>query len=115
ACDAAKPKMCLGHLRVELNRFSKQLSGLEGVFAPNLMEMPHTLPHQVPGVEIFRSANCRASLDVEQFRFNGACNALGDLVLDKEDAGEVSVIPLSPNVRSGRCIDQLRRDADAVC
>jgi hypothetical protein len=43
-----------------------------------------------------------------------ACNALRDLVLNGEDIGEVSVIPLRPDVRSGGCVNQLRRDADPV-
>src|SRR5258708_33532706 len=103
--DAAEPQMCFGQLRVELDRLSEQLSGAESVFAPDLMEMPHTLSHSVPRVEIFRSANCRASLDLEQFRLDCACNALRNLVLNGEDIGEVSVIPLGPDVRSGSCVN----------
>src|SRR6266550_4567833 len=114
SADAAEPKMRFRQLRIELDRLSEQLSGAEGVFAPDLMEMPHTLSHQVPRVEIFRSADCRASLDLEQFRLDCACNALCDLVLNGEDIGEVSVIPLGPDVRSGGCVNQLRRDTDSV-
>src|SRR5260370_13780763 len=98
---ATDPKMGFRQLRVELERLSEQLSGAEVGFAPDLMEMPHTLSHQVPRVEIFRSADCRASLDLEQFRLDCACNALRDLVLDAEDIGEGSFIRLGPDVRSG--------------
>src|ERR1700732_2210795 len=112
--DATKPKMCFRQLRVEPDCLSEQLARAEGVFAPDLMEMPHTLSHGIPRVEIFRSADCRPRLDLEQFRLDCACNALGDLVLNGEDIGEVPVIPLGPDVRSGSCVNQLRRDANPV-
>jgi hypothetical protein len=78
------------------------------------MEMPHTLSHNVPRVESFHSVDCRAALDLEQFRLDCACNALRSLVLNGEDIGEVSVTPLGPDVRSGSCVNQLRRDADSI-
>src|SRR5882724_223914 len=114
SADAAEPNMRFRQLRVELDRLSEQLSGAQGVFAPDLMEMPHTLSHRVPRVEIFRSADGRAPLDLEQFRLDRACNALRYVVLNGEDIGEVSVIPLCPDVRSGRCVNQERRDAYSV-
>ena len=106
--------MCFRQLGVQLDRLSEQLSGAEGVFAPDLMEMPHTLSHGVPRAEIFRSGDCHASLDLEQFRLDCSRNALGNLVLNGEDVGEVSVIALGPDVRSGSCINQLCRDANPV-
>src|SRR3954451_12724094 len=102
------------HFGVELDRLSEQLAGAEGVFAPDLMEMPHALPHQVPSVEVFRSADRSVSLDLEQLRLDCARKALCDLVLNGEDIDEVPVIPFGPDMRSGSCVDQLCSDTDTV-
>ena len=49
-----------------------------------------------------------------ELRFDGGDNALGDLVLDGEDVGEVAVVALCPDVVAGRRVDKLRGDAQAL-
>ena len=39
---------------------------------------------------------------------------LGDLVLHREDIGEITVVPLGPHVLAGFGLDQLRRDTNAI-
>ena len=41
-------------------------------------------------------------------------NLARDLILEGEDIGEVPVVTVGPDVRAGRSIDQLRRDAHPI-
>ena len=49
-----------------------------------------------------------------QLRLDRRDHPLGDLVLHRENVGEVAVVALGPDVVAGCGFDQLRGDADAV-
>src|SRR5258708_32858510 len=68
-----------------------------------------------PGIKAFgRPAHRALSLSLGNGRSDGDRYRLGDLVLDREDIGEIAVVTLGPDVVAGFGLDQLRGDADAV-
>src|SRR5258708_15962323 len=68
-----------------------------------------------PGIKAFgRPAHRALSLSLGNGRSDGDRYRLGDLVLDREDIGEIAVVTLGPDVVAGFGLDQLRGDADPV-
>jgi len=68
-----------------------------------------------PSVEAFRwLASGPMLLCSGNRRCNSDCHRLGNLVLHREDVGEVAVITLSPDMLAGLRLDQLCGDADAI-
>src|SRR5713101_1202338 len=81
----------------------------------DLMEIPHALPHQVPGAHVRRASRRRAlPLDLEEFRLDRPGDALGYFVLNREDVRGFPVVMVGPNVVAGQGVDELSRDAHAV-
>ena len=54
------------------------------------------------------------ALELADFPLQRCDQGCGDLVLKREDVGEVAVVPLGPNVVAGGGVDQLRSDANAL-
>jgi hypothetical protein len=93
----------------------KQLQRNRKIFHSNLAQMPQPALICGPGIKAFgRSAHRALSLSLGNGRSDGDRYRLGDLVLDREDIGEIAVVTLGPNVVAGFGLDQLRGDADAV-
>src|SRR5215469_17396039 len=68
-----------------------------------------------PSVETFGWLPHRPlALGLIDRRGGGDCHCVGDLVLDREDVSEITVVTLGPDVLAILGLDQLRGDADAV-
>src|SRR5436305_1602750 len=82
---ARKPDMGFRELGVELTGMPEQLARPQVMFSDDVMKMPSTAPHQVPGSHVAGvTRGGFSALAFEQFRFDRARNALGDLILDCE-------------------------------
>ena len=77
--------------------------------------MPQAALIGTPGVETAgRLAHGPLSLGIGNGRGNGDGYRLGDLVLHRENVGEVPVVALRSDLLAGLRLDQLRRDADTI-
>ena len=83
--------------------------------AGHLVEVPHTLPHQVPCRHIAGVPRDReARLALEKLGLDRRDHAFCNLVLDREHVGHRNVIAFRPKVRAIPSVDQLRRDAQPL-
>src|SRR5262249_5940952 len=87
-----------------------------GVFvAGALADQRQRANHALPGVEaVGRLALAANLLGRVQFRLDRRDHPLGDLVLGRENVGQVTVVTLGPDVIADLGLDQLRGDADTV-
>jgi hypothetical protein len=73
------------------------------------------LEHHVVGLDVVRTSP-RNAIALVLRQFDGQC--LGDVardrVLQREDILELAVVAVRPDVRAGRCVEELRVDADAL-
>jgi hypothetical protein len=53
-------------------------------------------------------------LGVGNGRRKGGRHRLGDLILERENVGEIAIVVLGPDVISGASINKLRRDAHPI-
>src|SRR6516165_1677945 len=101
--------------RVAVDRLLEKFLRSSVVLSCKLAPMPYAMLVGCPGIEavgglahrafLFSSSDCRSNSDR---------HCLGNLVLYRENVGEVAVITLGPNVIACLGLDQLRGDADAV-
>src|SRR5215472_7683468 len=100
---------------VEVDRLLEEFLRSSGVLSRKLAQMPYAMLIGCPGVEAVRRLAHRAFLfGSSDCRSNSDRHCLGDLVLHRENVGEVAVITLRPNVIACLGLDQLCGDADAV-
>src|SRR5437667_8599628 len=77
--------------------------------------MPQPALVGAPGVEAAGwSANRTLPLGIGDRRGDCGGDCLGNLILDREDIGEIAVVPFGPNVVAALCLDQLACNPDAV-
>src|SRR5262245_43363491 len=70
---------------------------------------------QTPGVEILRSASLRSvCLRTRQVTNEWRHDRCADFVLKREEIRDVAIVGLTPDVRTGFCIDEIGADANAV-
>ena len=84
-------------------------------FTGHLVEMPHTLSHQVPGRHIAGVAHDRqARFALEKLRLDRRDHTLGNFVLNGEHVGHREIVAFGPQMGAIAGIDQLRRDAQPL-
>src|SRR3954447_23373759 len=73
-------------------------------------------PHQeIPGIQARRRLAMRAKiLRRVNLRLDRGDDALGDLVLHREDVDELAVVALGPEMAAGRGVVELRGDSHAI-
>src|SRR6516165_4557976 len=77
--------------------------------------MPQTALVSRPGVETARWFAHRAlPLGIGNRGGNGYCHSVRNLVLHREDIGEIAVVALGPDMLAGLGLDQLRGDPDTI-
>jgi hypothetical protein len=78
-------------------------------------EMPQTSSIGGSRVEASRRlAQGPVLLGIGNGRHQGDRHCLGDLVLQREDVGEIAVVALGPDVLAGLALDQLSANANAI-
>jgi hypothetical protein len=107
--------MRLGQLGIERDRLGEELARAQVRRARDVVELPRSLAHQVPGAHV-RGARARGAraLAPQKLGLDRAGDAARDFVLHGEDLGELAVVALRPEVRAGAGIDELRRDPHAL-
>ena len=104
--DPTEPEMRFRKFGIELTSLSKQFPGFQMVLTGHLMKVPSPTPHKVPSRYITRVSGRRlGSFSPEQLRFDSACYALCDCVLNGKHLGQFEVIALSPDVFARRGVD----------
>src|SRR5262245_20157973 len=98
-------------IRIELYCLRKQCKRLVDGLPRSPMQVRHSAQIIVVGVETFGWLALRASdLRSLQLRSDRADDALGDLILQIEDVIERAIETVCPEMRPGRCVDELPRD-----
>ena len=110
-----QPRVRLGILRVQRNRFLKQLPGLGiGLFRVAVKAL-QPAQEGIIGLQVVRGlAHEVPLLPQRELQLQRRHDLLHDLVLQGKDVLERPVIPLRPEVIAGRGIDQLRGDPHLV-
>jgi hypothetical protein len=104
-----------GEIRVEFGRLLKEAFGQRIVLGAGAAHMPQPALVGRPGVEVvWRLAHRPLQLGLSDRRGDRDRHRLTDLVLHREDVGEVAVVALGPDVVAGLRLDQLSGNADAV-
>ncbi len=89
--------------------------GGEVVVRAEFAEMPQAALIGRPGVEVARRlAHRPLPLGIRNDRSNRDRHRFGDLVLQREDVGEIAVVPVGPDVVASLGFDQLGGDANAI-
>jgi hypothetical protein len=79
------------------------------------LEVPGPLPDQIPDGQLAGQSSSRpAAFGFAKFGLDGPGDALGDLILNREDLGQFAIVVFGPDLGSRDRIDEQRRDADAV-
>jgi hypothetical protein len=75
----------------------------------------HRASDTAPGIQALRGPPLKAQvLRGKDLRFDRGNDHRGDLVLDREDVGNGAIVTLGPDMRAGRGIDELARNAQAI-
>ena len=104
-----------GVVAVDRERTLQQIDGLRDALVGVSVAQRQRAQIKVIGVEALGwLAGCALDLGSAQFRFDGTGDPTRYLVLQLEDVVEHTVKAVGPDMRAGRCIDQLPGDAHAV-
>src|SRR6267378_5641034 len=97
-----EPAIAAGEIRVEIDGLLEEFLGGEVVVRAEFAEMPQAALIGRPGVEAARRlAHRPLPLRVRNDRSNRYRHRLGDLVLQREYVGEITVVAFGPNVVAG--------------
>ena len=78
-------------------------------------QMPLPTLIGAPGIETPGwSSHCALPLDIGDCGGDRDGDGFSDLILHREDVGEITVVAFGPNVVAALGLDQLRGDADAI-
>src|SRR5882762_8269000 len=100
---------------IEINRGLKKSLRQRVILGVQLAEMPQAALISSPGVGAFGWLAHRPPLfGIGDGRGDSYRHRLADLILHREDVGEVAVVAVGPDMVAGLRLDQLRGDADAV-
>src|SRR5438309_11338305 len=77
--------------------------------------MPEAALATLPGADVLRPLRDYAlAFGAGQRRLDRGDDTRGDVVLHREDVGQISVVTLGPEMGTGGCIDKLAGDAHAL-
>src|SRR6185436_1124282 len=78
-------------------------------------DIRHGFHDAAPRIKIFRCPSLYAeAFGSKQLGFDGTYNILRNLVLNREDVSDCSIVAFGPNMRSGRSVDQLRSNPQTI-
>jgi hypothetical protein len=101
--------------RVERHRALEQPPCLDVVLAREPVAVLQAELIEAPRLEVLGAALPRAlGLGTIEVAHEGRRDGGADLVLEGEQVRDLAIIGLGPDVLAGGCVDQLRRDADAI-
>ncbi len=104
--SGGKATIAPGKVRIEIDRLLKEFLREGVVFASSFAEMPQAALVGAPGVEAPRRlAHGAMLLGIGDSRGDGDRHRPGDLVLHREDVGEIAVVALGPDVVAGLGLD----------
>src|SRR5215471_7503898 len=104
-----------GESRVDINGLLKEPLRENVVLRSEFVEMPQAALIGRPSIEVPRWLSYGPSeLGIEDGRGDRDRHSLRDIVLHREDVGEIAVIAFSPDVLAGLRLDELPSDTDAI-
>jgi hypothetical protein len=104
-----------GKLRIKINGLLEASDCHCIFFSIRPAEMPPAPLVSRPGIKVFwRLAHRSLTLGTRNRRSDGHRDRLADLVLDREDVGQIAVVTFGPDMITGLGLDQLRGHPDTV-
>ena len=95
--------------------FVHEAEGVKAVFARQLPDMPMRAHHTLPVPELGYILAVRPlNLSCDNSRRDGANDAVGNLVLKRENVFKSAIITVRPDMVPGPCVDQLRDNAHPI-
>ena len=110
--DPRQPDVPIGRVRLGLDCLQEQLAGAVVRVGPDLVELPHAPPDEIPGGQAPGALGPALPLLPEEFGLDGSRDLLCYLILEHQDIADVAVIALSPDGAAGLRLGELGRDAD---
>src|SRR5215469_4799863 len=111
----SKPKVGVRQVRIERKCSFEQAVGCLAIAAGALVHMPEPALTIIPSAHVLRPLRDYAlALGARQRRLDSGGDARSDVVLHREDIGQVAVVSLSPEMGAGGDIDKLAADAHAL-
>src|SRR6185436_3556457 len=104
-----------GIVRLKRERLLKQWERLLGISGHRNLSVGQSAQIQVIGVQVFRALTLGTlDLRLAEAWLYSRHDAEGDLILEREDVAERAIVSLGPDMGTGRRLDELASDADAV-
>ena len=97
--DAAEPCMRLGKLRIDLARFTEELTCSKMCRLRDLMKEPGALVHEIPPRHVTHTApacNGKRRFAFQQLGLDRPHHLFGDSILHREKLAELEIVPISP-------------------
>ena len=113
--DPAEQRVGVRIFGIERQRLEQQVLRAAMIVRRHAPHVRQRLHHQVPGVDALRRlAPHPRRLGEQDLRADRTDHPVGDLVLQREDVGELAVVAVGPQMIAERRVDQLAGDAHAA-
>src|SRR6516165_2338516 len=97
---------------IERKRLFEQAVGRDAISSSALVHMPEAALAIIPGAHVLRPlCDYALSFGAGQCWLDRGDDTRGDVVLHREDVGQISVVTLGPEMGTGGYIDELAADA----
>src|SRR5215510_2405082 len=111
----SEPKVGVRQVRIERKCSFEQTVGCLAIAAGAPVRMPEPALTVIPRAHVLRPLRDDAlAFGARQRRLDSGGDARSDVVLHREDIGQVAVVSLSPEMGAGGNIDKLAADAHAL-